>query len=88
MKTLIIMSLFLTSCVCLDPAHKQGNAPSVETGRVIEDLKSTKEELTRAGAANTAVGKSVDQALTLAQKLDQILEQLEKTQNKNVVNPE
>ena len=88
MKVLIMLPLLMVGCVCLDPSHKQGNAPTVETGKVIEDLQGTKEELIRAGEANTAVGKSVDQALTLAQKLDTILEQLEKTQNKNVVKPE
>jgi hypothetical protein len=81
--------MLLTGCVCLNPDHKNSNAPTVETGKVIADLKDTKEELVKAGEANTQVGKSVDKALTLAERLDAILEQIEKTQNnnKNVINP-
>lgn len=88
MKVFALIFLFTTGCVCLDPNHKQSNAPTVETGRVIADLKDTKDELVKAGEANTEVGKSVDKALTLAQRLDQILEELEKTQNKNIIKPE
>lgn len=88
MKVLLpILILFLSGCVCLNPDHRRGNAPSVETGKVIEDLKDTREELIKAGEANTAVGKSVDKALTLAEKLDKILEELERSQNKSIVKP-
>jgi hypothetical protein len=85
MKVLLISIIFLTGCVCLNPDHKRGSAPTVETGKVIADLKETKDELIKAGEANTEVGKSVDRALTLAEKLDAILEELERSQNKNVI---
>lgn len=85
---LVLFAILCSGCVCLDPDHRQGNAPVVDTGRVVENLKDTKQELVKAGEANTEVGKSVDKALTLAQKLDAILEEIEKTQNKNVIKPE
>ena len=89
MRCLLIAFLTLCSgCVCLNPAHRQGSAPAVDTSKVVEDLKDTKQELVEAGEANTEVGKSVDKALTLAQKLDAILEEIERSQNKNVVKPE
>ena len=85
---LILFAVLCSGCVCLNPAHKQGNAPAVNTDKVVEDLKDTKQELLKAGEANTEVGKSVDKALTLAQKLDAILEEIERSQNKNVIKPE
>jgi hypothetical protein len=88
MKVILLSFVLLTGCVCLNPDHKNGNAPTVETGKVINDLKDTKDELVKAGEANTQVGKSVDKALTLAEKLDAILEEIERSQNKNVIKPE
>jgi hypothetical protein len=88
MRYFLILSIFLTGCICLNPDHKGINGPIVETGKVIEDLKDTKEELIKAGEANTEVGKSVDKALTLAERLDTILEEIEKSQNKNIIKPE
>ena len=85
---LVLLTVLCSGCVCLNPAHRQGNAPTVDTGKVVEDLKDTKQELLKAGEANTEVGKSVDKALTLAQKLDAILEEIERSQNKNVIKPE
>ncbi len=78
----------MTGCVCLNPDHKKGTPPTVRTEQVINDLKDTKEELVKAGEANTEIGKSVNKALTLAERLDVILEELEKTQNKNIIKPE
>jgi polyhydroxyalkanoate synthesis regulator phasin len=88
MRCLLILSIFLTGCVCLNPDHKRGIAPSVETGKVIENLKDTKDELVKAGEANTEIGKSVNKALTLAERLDDILEEIERSQNKNVIEPQ
>lgn len=85
---LVPFIMFCSGCVCLNSAHKQGNAPIVDTNKVVENLKDTKQELVRAGEANTEIGKSVDKALTLAQKLDVILEEIERSQNKNVIKPE
>lgn len=88
MRYLLILTVFLTGCVCLNPDHRGINGPTVETGKVIEELKDTKEELLKAGEANTEVGKSVDKALSLAERLDTILEEIEKSQYKNIVKPE
>ena len=88
MKVMLLFVILSTGCVCLNPDHKAVNAPTVETGKVISDLKDTKDELVKAGEANTQVGKSVDKALTLAEKLDAILEEIERSQNKNVIKPE
>lgn len=91
MKYFLILSIFLTGCVCFNPDHKRGTAPSVETGKVIENLKDTKSELVKAGEVNTEISKSVDKALTLAERLDIILENIEKQQekidNKKVLEP-
>jgi hypothetical protein len=88
MRYLLILSMLITGCVCLNPDHKKGTAPTVQTEKVINDLRDTKEELVKAGEANTEVGKSVNKALTLAERLDNILEDIEKSQNKNVIKPE
>lgn len=78
MKFLLpIFSVILTGCICLNPDHKRNAPPTVSTDKVIVNLKETKEELIKAGEANTEVGKSVDKALTLAEKLDKILEEIE-----------
>lgn len=91
MKHILLLIVLggLAGCVCLNPNHK-GNAPlTVDTGRVIDDLKETKEELIKAGDANTEIGKSVDKALTLAERLDRILEEIDtKQQSKVVIKPE
>jgi hypothetical protein len=88
MKYLLILSIFITGCVCLNPDHKKGTPPTVQTEKVISNLKDTKEELVKAGEANTEVGKSVNKALTLAERLDDILEEIERSQNKNVIEPQ
>jgi len=74
-------SLILVGCVCLNPDHRRSTPPIVNTDKVIDDLKETKSELIKAGEANTEVGKSVDKALTLAERLNKILEELEQSKN-------
>lgn len=79
----------LTSCVCLDPKHKQETAPTVSTQQVIDQLTAAKGVLKEAGESNTKVGQQIDKALTLAERLDQILEYLENTgTNKSIIKPE
>lgn len=86
MKPIILLSLLLcTGCSTL----KQAPPPTVSTAKVIESLTETKEILTEAGEQNTSVAKKIDKALTLAEKLDALLEQIEKESvNKNVIKPE
>ena len=66
---------------------KQAPPPSVSTAQVIESLTGTKEVLKEAGEQNTVVAQKIDKALTLAEKLDALLEQIEKESNKNVIKP-
>lgn len=73
---LLILSL-LTGCVCLDPAHHQKVPPSVQTERVIDSLKKIRTSLDEAGDENDNIDQKLTRALTLAEKLDVLLEQLE-----------
>lgn len=88
MKHILILAfLFLAGCA----TTKQTPPPSVSTAQVIESLTETKEVLTEAGEQNTSVAKKIDRALTLAERLDALLEQIEKEAaqqaNKNVIKP-
>lgn len=88
--TILLLVLFLTGCSSLQK-KKQTLPPSVSTEQLIDSLKETKTELQQAGDANTKVAVNIDKALSLAQRLDVLLEQIEKEQNniseKNVINP-
>jgi hypothetical protein len=87
MKYFLILSMFLTGCVCLNPTHKKGAPPIANTGQVIESLEKTQEELAKAGDSNTIVGEKVDKALTLAERLEKLLEQIQEENSKNVKEP-
>jgi hypothetical protein len=77
---LIITLLFtVTGCEVLGK-KKQPTPPSVTTTKVVDSLTETKEELVKAGEANTKVAKNVETALTLAQRLEKLLEQIEQEQ--------
>jgi hypothetical protein len=79
MKVVIaILCLSLGGCVCLDPNHKKIAPPIANTGEVIQSLEKTKDELGKAGESNTAIGVKVENALTLAERLEKLLEQIEK----------
>lgn len=63
--------------------------PSVSTAQVVQSLEETKSELEKAGESNTKVAANIDKALSLAERLEKLLEQIEKeTANKNVLKPE
>lgn len=88
MKYILLLALlFCAGCATTKPTPP----PTVSTALVIESLTDTKEVLTEAGEQNTSVAKKIDRALTLAEKLDALLEQIEKEAeqqaNKNVVKP-
>lgn len=91
MKLFLVLLLLLT--VGCSSLHKKKEIllPSVSTGQVIQSLNDTKSELAQAGDANTKVAKNIEKALTLAERLDVLLEQIEKEQaqlaNKNVIKP-
>ena len=85
--------LFLALLFCAGCATKQlPPAPTVSTAQVIESLNDTKEVLDQAGESNTIVGQKIDKALTLAERLDTLLKQIEEEAaqqaNKNVIKPE
>lgn len=91
MKFIIIATLFFTvGCSSLQK-KKETIPPSVSTGQVIKSLNDTKSELVLAGDVNTKVAKNIEKALTLAERLDILLEQIEKEQtklaNKNLIKP-
>ncbi len=87
MKYFLILSMFLTGCVCLNPDHKKSAPPIANTGEVINSLEKTKTELEKAGDSNTIVGEKVDKALTLAERLEKLLEQIQEENSKNVKEP-
>jgi hypothetical protein len=78
--------LFCAGCQTTKPVTPP---PSVSTSQVIDSLTDTKEALSEAGEQNTIVAQKIDRALTLAERLDALLEQIEKEAqqqaNKNVV---
>ena len=87
MKHILLLALIL-SAGCA--TTKQTPPPSVSTAQVIVSLTETKETLKEAGDQNTVVAQKIDKALTLAEKLDALLEQIEKEAqqaNKNVIKP-
>ena len=84
MKYLLIIILILgTGCVNLK--NKNMIPPSVSTAKVVESLEETKSELTKAGESNTKVAANIDKALSLAERLEKLLEEIEKESNKNIV---
>lgn len=84
---IVIGFLLLVGCTAIE--KKKQTPPSVSTGQVIQSLNDTKTELEQAGQANTKVAANIDKALTLAQRLDALLEKIEQEQNassdKNIV---
>lgn len=87
MKYIILLTLLFSIGCATKPVT---SPPSVSTAQVIESLTDTKETLKEAGEQNTVVAQKIDRALTLAERLDALLEQIEKESqqtNKNVVKP-
>lgn len=86
---IIIASFLIIGCAATE--KKKTTPPSVSTEQVIQSLNETKSELQEAGEQNTKVAKSIDKALTLAERLTALLDEIEKEQqkidNKNVVQP-
>lgn len=87
MRYILILSIFLTGCVCLNPEHKKSAPPIANTGEVIDSLEKTKTELEKAGESNTIVGEKVEKALTLAERLEKLLEQIEQSESKTIKDP-
>lgn len=83
MKYFLILLIFITGCANLK--KKDIQPPSVSTAKVVESLEETKSELKQAGESNTIVAKKIDSALTLAERLEKLLEEIEKESNKNII---
>lgn len=86
---LILASFLIIGCSAFE--KKKTLPPSVSTGQVIQSLNETKIELKEAGEQNTKVAKNINKALSLAERLDYLLEEIEKEQqklnNKNIIKP-
>lgn len=87
MRYLLLLLLFLSGCVCLNPAHKLSGPPIAKTEQVIDALEKTKTELQKAGESNTIVGDKVNKALSLAERLEKLLEQIDQSSYKTVKEP-
>jgi hypothetical protein len=84
MKYFLILLIFITGCANLK--KKESLPPSVSTAQVVQSLEETKSELEKAGESNTKVAVNIEKALTLAERLEKLLEQIEKEKaNKNVL---
>ena len=88
MKYIPLLALLLCAgCQTIKPTPP----PSVSTAQVISSLNDTKEVLKEAGDQNTVVSQKIDKALTLAERLDTLLKQIEEESqqqaNKNVIKP-
>jgi hypothetical protein len=86
---LILCFFFIVGCAAIE--KKKETPPSVSTGQIIASLNDTKTELNLAGQDNEKISISIDKALSLAQRLDNLLNQIEKEQsnlnNKNIIKP-
>lgn len=80
---LIIILIFGTGCANLK--NKNVPPPSVSTAKVVESLEETKSELVKAGESNTKIAVNIDKALSLAERLEKLLEEIEKESNKNII---
>ena len=87
MRTLLILMVtFLVGCAT---AQKPTPSPSVSTGQLIGSLTDIQTELQQAGESHPHVAANIDRALSLAERLDALLDQIEKEQqttaDKNVL---
>jgi redox-regulated HSP33 family molecular chaperone len=76
MKYFLILLIFITGCANLK--KKEALPPSVSTAQVVQSLEETKSELIKAGESNTKVATNINKALTLAERLEKLLEEIEK----------
>jgi len=89
MKYFLLPALLLCSgCVCFNSAHKDllrdrsDKPPTANTGGVKEQLDGTKGDLSKIGESSQGISKSVDKAQNLTERIDEILEELDKEQQK------
>jgi len=86
---IIIAIILVMGTGCAHFKKKETPPPSVSTAQVVESLEETKSELAKAGESNTKVAANIEKALTLAERLEKLLAEIEQqTANKNVIKPE
>ena len=89
MRYFLLLALLL-SVGCT--TTKQVTPPSVTTANVIESLTETQDILNDADEQNAQVARKINKALTLAEKLDALLAEIEKdsqpVSNKNIIKPQ
>ena len=85
MKYFLIPALLLCSgCICLNRDHRrlleeQKDKPPVTDTRGVKDkIDETKTELTKVGESSQGIGKAVDRAQDLAERADNVLEEMQK----------
>lgn len=85
MKNILCYLSFIFLVTFSGCATKPDNTipPSVSTAAIKSSLKDTQNQLDNAGQSNTKVAESVDKALTLAEQLKLILDEIEKEQKKS-----
>jgi hypothetical protein len=76
----LVLLFFLTGCGSFE--KKQKPVPTASTVNVIQSLNEAKLELEDAGKENTKVAFNIDKALTLAERLNILLETIEKEQKR------
>jgi hypothetical protein len=77
---LLLFLFFLIGCSSVEKKEKL--IPTAPTIKVIESLNEVKIELEDAGKENTKVAVNIDKALTLAERLNALLETIEREQKK------
>jgi hypothetical protein len=89
MRFLLLIIILWLSTSCVHLKKKDVQPPSVSTAQVVESLEGTKSELAKAGESNTKVAANIDKALSLAERLEKLLAEIEEAQSgKNVVKEE
>jgi len=83
---LLIAIPLLTGCICLNPKHKAFLPPTAKTEQIIDSLERTKTSLEKAGQSSTVIGEKIEKALTLTERLNQLLQQIE-TSDKIIKEP-
>jgi hypothetical protein len=81
MRTYFLVLLLVLSG-CTTSVKKETPVPIASTIKVIGSLNEAKLELEDAGKENTKVAINIDKALTLAERLNILLETIEKEQKK------
>ena len=91
MFRLVLFALTAISLVACKTTKPDPEPPSVSTEEIIKSLKETQEHLDGVGLDSSRMGLSVDRALTLAERLEILLEKIEQEQRKyrgkNVIPP-